>query len=71
MKHNGNSRARFDRFTISSTQFMEMPIPLPDKEEQRKIGEYFDALDHLITLHQRKYEELQNVRKYMIQNMFM
>lgn len=71
MKHNGDSRARFDRFTISSTQFMEMPIPLPDKEEQRKIGEYFDALDHLITLHQWKYEELQNVRKYMIQNMFM
>ncbi len=70
MKLNGDSGARFDRFTISSTQFMEMPIPLPDKEEQRKIGQYFDVLDHLITLHQRKCDELKEVRKFMLQNMF-
>ena len=55
MKLNGDSGARFDRFTISSTQFMEMPIPYPTLEEQKKIGEYFDSLDNLITLHQRKY----------------
>ena len=55
MKLNGDSGARFDRFTISSTQFMEMPIPYPTLEEQQKIGEYFDSLDHLITLHHRKY----------------
>lgn len=54
MKLNGDSGARFDRFTISSTQFMEMPIPYPMLDEQRKIGEYFDSLDNLITLHQRK-----------------
>ena len=54
MKLNGDSGARFDRFTISSTQFMEMPIPYPTLEEQQKIGEYFDSLDNLITLHQRK-----------------
>ena len=54
MKLNGDSGARFDRFTISSTQFMEMPIPYPTLEEQQKIGEYFESLDHLITLHQRK-----------------
>ena len=54
MKLYGDSGARFDRFTISSTQFMEMPIPYPMIEEQKKIGEYFDQLDHLITLHQRK-----------------
>ena len=54
MKLNGDSGARFDRFTISSTQFMEMPIPYPTLEEQRKIGEYFDSLDNLITLHHRK-----------------
>lgn len=70
MKLNGDSGARFDRFTISSTQFMEMPIPYPTLEEQRKIGGCFDSLDHLITLHQRKCEELQNVKKYMLQNMF-
>ena len=70
MKLNGDSGARFDRFTISSTQFMEMPIPYPTLEEQQKIGEYFDSLDNLITLHQRKYEELKNIKKFMLQNMF-
>ena len=54
MKLNGDSGARFDRFTISSTQFMEMPIPYPTLEEQQKIGEYFDSLDNLITLHHHK-----------------
>ena len=55
MKLNGDSGARFDRFTISSTQFMEMPIPYPTLEEQRKIGAYFESLATLITLHHRKY----------------
>ena len=70
MKLNGDSGARFDRFTISSTQFMEMPIPYPTLEEQKKIGEYFDSLDNLITLHQHKCEELQNIKKFMLKNMF-
>ncbi|MGN9011898.1 restriction endonuclease subunit S [Oliverpabstia intestinalis] len=70
MKLNGDSGARFDRFTISSTQFMEMPIPYPTLEEQQKIGEYFDSLDLLITLHQQKCDELRNIKKFMLQNMF-
>lgn len=70
MKLNGDSGARFDRFTISSTQFMEMPIPYPMLGEQRKIGEYFDSLDNLITLHQRKCDELKKVKKFMLQKMF-
>lgn len=70
MKSNGDSGARFDRFTISSTQFMEMPIPYPMLDEQRKIGEYFDSLDNLITLHQRKLEKLQNVKKSCLEKMF-
>lgn len=70
MKLNGDSGARFDRFTISSTQFMEMPIPYPMLDEQQKMGEYFDSLDHLITLHQRKCDELKKMKKYMLQNMF-
>ena len=61
MKLNGDSGARFDRFTISSTLFMEMPIPYPRIEEQRKIGTYFDTLDHLITLHQRKYKSVKKI----------
>lgn len=39
-------------------------------DEETKIGEYFYAIDHLITLHQRKCDELQNLKKYMLQNMF-
>ena len=70
MKLNGDSGARFDRFTIATSQFMEMPIPYPDLEEQIKIGQYFDNLDHLITLHQRKCDELKEVKKFMLQNMF-
>ena len=70
MKLNGDSGARFDRFTISSTQFMEMPIPYPEVEEQKKIGAYFDHLDHLITLHQRKCEEVKKLKKFMLQKMF-
>ena len=70
MKMNGDSGARFDRFTISSTQFMEMPIPYPALDEQIKIGEYFDNFDHLITLHQRKCEEMKKLKKYMLQKMF-
>ena len=70
MKLNGDSGARFDRFTISSTLFMEMPIPYPSIEEQKKIGTYFDTLDHLITLHQRKLEKLQNMKKSCLQKMF-
>ena len=70
MKLNGDSGARFDRFSIASSLFMEMPIPYPSIEEQARIGEYFDTLDTLITLHQRKCDELQNMKKFMLQNMF-
>ena len=47
-----------------------IPAAFPNFEEQKKIGEYFTTLDNLITLHQRKYEELQKVKKFMLQNMF-
>ena len=63
MRINGDSGARFDRFTISSAQFMEMPIPYPTIEEQKKIGKYFDDLDRLITLHQHKYIYIKNAIK--------
>ena len=42
----------------------------PTYEEQHRIGIYFSNLDHLITLHQRKCDELQNIKKFMLQNMF-
>ena len=45
-------------------------VTIPSLDEQRKIGAYFKQLDHLITLHQRKCDELKEFKKYMLQNMF-
>ena len=48
-----------------------MSIEIPNSfEEQEKIGTYFQVLDNLITLHQRKYDKLQNVKKSMLEKMF-
>ena len=52
------------------TQLSDTPICLPSFEEQKKVGEYFQSLDNLITLHQRKCNELKEIKKYMLQNMF-
>lgn len=48
----------------------DLEITLPTLEEQKKLGDYFYTLDHLITLHQQKCEELQKIKKFMLQNMF-
>ena len=70
MNYNGDSGARSDRFSIKDSVFFEMPIPIPQIEEQRKIGEHLTQLDRLITLHQQKCDQLQSIKKYMLQNMF-
>ena len=56
----GSKMPRADWNLISSSEFM---LP-PSKEEQSKIGGYFDELDHLITLHQHKCEQLQSMKKF-------
>ena len=48
----------------------DIKIPYTSKEEQKKIGEFFYNLDNLITLYQRKSDELKEVKKYMLQKMF-
>ena len=55
---------------LAVNKLVKLANTFPQKEEQVKIGEYFSSLDHLITLHQRECEELQNIKKYMLQNMF-
>ena len=45
-------------------------LPLPTYYEQRKIGNYIETLDHLITLHQRKCDETKKLKKFMLQKMF-
>ena len=68
---------RFEEGTVTKRQsvnpedFVTIDILVaPQKEEQRKISEYFDSLDKLITLHQRKCDTLKELKKYMLQNMF-
>ena len=56
---------------INSNDLSNLEIDLPTSEdEQRRIGCFITNLDHLITLHQHKCDELQNLKKYMLQNMF-
>ena len=55
---------------IHNEEIKNLVVPFPTKAEQNKIVEYFSSLDNLITLHQRKYEELQKIKKFMLQNMF-
>ena len=56
---------------ISADDFLdtELMIP-PEKEEQAIIGSYLKKLDNLITLHQRKYDKLVNIKKSMLEKMF-
>ena len=76
--HDFQQRAlRFEEGTVTKRQSVNPEdlvtldiLVAPKREEQQKIATYFDSLDHLITLHQRKCEELQNIKKFMLQNMF-
>ena len=45
-------------------------VTIPSLDEQRRIGAYFKQLDHLITLHQRKYDKLVVIKKSMLEKMF-
>ena len=56
---------------ISAEDFFDIDLYLPKQEaEQTHIGAYMKRLDNLITLHQRKYDKLQNVKKSMLEKMF-
>lgn len=55
---------------VNKTEFSELDTLVPSTDEQKKIGSYFRNLDHLITLHQRKYNKLVNIKKSMIEKMF-
>ena len=55
---------------VNKTEFSELTTMVPKLEEQKKIGQYFRALDHLITLHQHKCDEMKKLKKYMLQKMF-
>ena len=58
------------RYNISKNKVMEIAVSLPSLDEQKLIGQYFRQLDNLITLHQRKLEKLQAIKKSMLEKMF-
>ncbi|MCB8817559.1 restriction endonuclease subunit S [Desulfosporosinus shakirovi] len=58
------------RYNISKNKVMEMKVPVPKLNEQRKVGAFFACLDHLITLHQRKLNNLKNLKAGLFQKMF-
>ena len=55
---------------LSGTIVKELSVDFPSLKEQKAIGDFFRHLDNLITLHQRKFEKLTNVKKSMLEKMF-
>lgn len=55
---------------VNAQEYATLEILVPKIEEQRKIGKYFQKFDNLITLHQRKYDKLLNIKKSMLEKMF-
>ena len=55
---------------LSVDDVIEFAEYYPSSEEQQQIGNFFRQLDNLITLHQRKYDKLTNVKKSMLEKMF-
>ena len=56
--------------SLSKAAINDIDIFVPEYIEQKALGQWFSNLDHLITLHQRKCDELRKIKKYMLQNMF-
>lgn len=55
---------------IHADTFLDMPFFVPSLKEQNKIVNLLSELDNLITLHQRKCEKIKELKKFMLQNMF-
>ena len=55
---------------VNKTEFSELVTMVPSLDEQKIIGFYFRNIDNLITLHQRKCEKIKELKKFMLQNMF-
>lgn len=66
-----SSGARMDGLlNIAYSEYTEVTVQLPKKEEQDWIAKFFKHLDTLITLHQRKLKKLQNIKKSCLEKMF-
>ena len=56
--------------SLSKVNINSTDVKVPTLAEQEKIGEYFSKLDHLITLHQRKLDKLRQIKRSMLEKMF-
>ena len=56
--------------TITKEALSDFDLMLPNYDEQKKLGAFLVSIDNLITLYQRKCDELKEVKKFMLQNMF-
>ena len=56
----------YERMAVNTEDFTNLDVYIPNDLEQVKIGNYFENLDHLITLHQHKLNILKDIKKYMI-----
>ena len=65
-----SSQAGGGREGLNFQQIGKMKFVFPTLDEQKQIGNYFNNIDHLITLHQRKCEQTKTLKKYMLQKMF-
>lgn len=60
----------YERQSVNPEDLLSLGISLPSIDEQKVIGKLFDSIDHLITLHQRKIEQLEITKKIFLNKMF-
>ncbi|WP_099778653.1 restriction endonuclease subunit S [Streptococcus suis] len=61
----------YERMAVKSFDLLRSEIPLPTLPEQEAIGSFFSDLDQLITLHQRKLDDVKELKKALLQKMFL
>ncbi len=60
----------YERMSVNPEDLCDLNVKIPSLEEQSKIGSFLDLIDNLITLHQRKYDRLKNLKKAYLEKMF-
>ncbi|WP_293702434.1 restriction endonuclease subunit S [Thiolapillus sp.] len=70
MRKVGSTGARHDRMAISNSDFLAMPLSVPNPKEQQKIAHCLSSLDEVIGLESHKLDALKNLKKGLMQQLF-